>query len=345
MSQRAIDYNKRRGYSRSTIKKIQGAVGAEPDGHWGPLTAAAVMQWQSAHGLEADGAVGPATLAALAQAEGWAEVRALTPVEASFLIGLTVIFEGGSSNPYGATNRDGEYEGRFDEPKRDAEGRPIPPAERRDHAGFKPHSCSKFRPGSEGIHVGLSWGAWQFTQDGGSLGRVLERWREIDEGEFFGAFGGSERALAVLEVVMRPGSKSVASADGTGRRSPRVQPVLGEDLWRGLWLQQFRDAGKLPGAQQAQREIAAERYLQPVIKGRGGYKGLRDFGLTGQADVAVAFDIAIQFGVGGCLKRLNRPGVGDSGDIRRLIDQLPERRRPRRRHIMSQCLPWVSYAL
>ncbi|QCG93975.1 lysozyme [Azospirillum sp. TSA2s] len=47
------------------IKRIQSIVGVVPDGHYGPLTKAAVSRWQTAHSLQADGVVGPRTAAAM----------------------------------------------------------------------------------------------------------------------------------------------------------------------------------------------------------------------------------------------------------------------------------------
>lgn len=48
------------------VEAVQHAVGAEPDGIYGPVTAAAVKRWQKAHGLDDDGIVGPLTRAKMA---------------------------------------------------------------------------------------------------------------------------------------------------------------------------------------------------------------------------------------------------------------------------------------
>ncbi|WP_376956424.1 glycoside hydrolase family protein (plasmid) [Azospirillum sp. A26] len=53
------------GSDADRIKAIQRIVGVTPDGHYGPLTKAAVTRWQAAHFLVADGIVGPKTAAAM----------------------------------------------------------------------------------------------------------------------------------------------------------------------------------------------------------------------------------------------------------------------------------------
>lgn len=53
------------GPEESRIKRIQAIVGVTPDGHYGPVTLAAVTLWQAAHHLRADGIVGPITARAM----------------------------------------------------------------------------------------------------------------------------------------------------------------------------------------------------------------------------------------------------------------------------------------
>ena len=53
------------GSDADRIKAIQRIVGVVPDGHYGPLTKAAVIRWQAAHYLVADGVVGPRTAKAM----------------------------------------------------------------------------------------------------------------------------------------------------------------------------------------------------------------------------------------------------------------------------------------
>lgn len=53
------------GSDADRIRAIQRAVGVVPDGHYGPLTKAAVVAWQAKHFLVADGVVGPKTAAAM----------------------------------------------------------------------------------------------------------------------------------------------------------------------------------------------------------------------------------------------------------------------------------------
>lgn len=57
----AVRYNQGRGFSSTTVKTIQKAVGSGADGVIGPNTVRAIAAWQANHGLSADGKVGPAT--------------------------------------------------------------------------------------------------------------------------------------------------------------------------------------------------------------------------------------------------------------------------------------------
>lgn len=53
------------GSDADRIRRIQAIVGVAQDGHYGPLTRAAVTLWQAAHMLQADGVVGPVTAKAM----------------------------------------------------------------------------------------------------------------------------------------------------------------------------------------------------------------------------------------------------------------------------------------
>jgi len=52
------------------VRRVQAALGEQPDGHFGPLTHAAVLLYQRARGLAPDGVVGPATWARMEREEG-----------------------------------------------------------------------------------------------------------------------------------------------------------------------------------------------------------------------------------------------------------------------------------
>jgi hypothetical protein len=65
----AVHYNRGRGFRPAEIERIQAAVGATPDGSWGPQTVQKVAAWQAARGLSVDGKVGPRTLESIEEAQ------------------------------------------------------------------------------------------------------------------------------------------------------------------------------------------------------------------------------------------------------------------------------------
>lgn len=79
----AVNYNKKRGYSKSEWKKIQQVVGTEADGIPGKNTATAIYHWQLSHGLEADGKCGPATYGAIQSASAGATTTPSAPAAPS----------------------------------------------------------------------------------------------------------------------------------------------------------------------------------------------------------------------------------------------------------------------
>lgn len=335
--QKAIRYNERRGYPKSFVKKVQEMVGAEETGDWDEAAVEAVAQWQHEEGLTVDGMVGPNTKDRMT--EGFPrEERVLTEDEKDKIIAFTTRHEGGHRNPYSACNRDGEWKGLFDRPKKDSKGNRIPPNKRYLYPNFDPNGHSQYHP-SGGSHVGLSWGAWQVTQDAGTLGRVLQFAFDEEPEVFVHVFGGEEAAKELLEVTQRKGG------DEGGTRSPRVQPVQGVDLWEEPWVSRFKKAGTLEVFQRAQRKGICKR-LNRILDPDREFN-VWDFGFTSQGEIAVLFDISVQFGLGGMTKRWRRalgsPVAGETYDIMDVIRELPEKRQDRRVSILKEADSWVHY--
>lgn len=328
----AIGWNRARHSKEDTIR-IQEAVGADADGWWGHETITMIMQWQFDHGLKQDGKVGSETLREMRKevVDQDVEWRPLTDEEVDHIISMTVEIEAGyTGDPYSAMNLDAEHEGWFDRPRRDASGRKLKPAERAQQPDHKPHAASKYGPHG-GIHIGLSWGIIQFTLDGGSLGRVLTRAHTLNPVEFMQPWEGDGPEL--LEVSNREGTSGLRAKK---TRGPRVHPVGGEDLWTGQWPARFKAAAKLECFRRAQRDIARKEYFEPARKIVEGY------GLSGQGDLAVAFDMCVQYGAGGARKRFKKAGHGAPiGDV---IATIGDRRGRERRHeILAHADVWVHY--
>ncbi|HEX3455576.1 MAG TPA: hypothetical protein VHS03_13190 [Gaiellaceae bacterium] len=161
---------------------------------------------------------------------------------------------------YGAINADGEYKGRFGP----------------DHPAYHHH------------HIGLSYGIIQFTQESGTLGRLLTMMRDRDAATFHQVFG--DHADELIQVTTAAGPPSSASADG---RSARTQPVDGADLWEEPWISRFRQAGQVTAFQAAQNELAATTFIDPMIHFAG------DLGLDTDRALTMVVDRAVQMGVGG----------------------------------------------
>jgi len=320
----AARYNARQNLSAQAVKKIQTTLDVYPSGVLDKGTLLAVLAYQDANGFVADGKIGPATYDAL-QATWEPETRVFDDAAVDRIVSFTVAFEGGSKDPYGAVNADGEYRGLFDKPKKDASGKRIPYKDRTNR-----NANSQYHK-SGGSHVGISIGAWQHTQRSGGVGKVLKAWRALSEADFYAAFGGRSNAEAVYDVA-------TAKGGGKGLRCPRTQPVKGKDLWEDPWVSRFRKASRYPSYAAAQRKVIGERLYKVV-------EFARDCGFTDQASFAVLFDIAVQYGVGGMRKRV-RKALGSTGpyDVRDVIAALPASKRDRRYKIYRAADRWVRYA-
>jgi len=228
-------------------------------------------------GAKVDGKLGSTTVGLITNKyPPVTQVLPFTDAIADSLIAITSRMESGGK--YWACNRDGEYEGHFDKPGR-------------------PHRASKH--GRTPIHIGLSWGVIQFTQDGGTLGKVLQKAFDKDPETFKSTFG--DNAEKMLKVVTAKGQSGLRSGK---LRSSRVQKVGGADLWQAPWLSMFKAAGKLELFQWAQRWVASTSYMSPA------FKHAKAVHLNSERALAVLFDRTVQLGSGGMRSLLARAGVG-----------------------------------
>lgn len=264
-----------------------------------------VATFQKAHELTVDGKCGAMTATLFRQElmDG-GEVRTLTRDD---LIGVALEiskFEG----KFDAMNRDGEFRGLFDRPPKSW------------------HWASKNNPDNEhGIHVGLSYGFIQFTQDSGQLGKLLKMMSAANSSKFKQVFGPKSEEL--LEVTNRPGKARTFSDFGEdGLRSPRVQPVGGEDLWDSAhWTASFKEAATVPEFHRAQLELAVEDYVKPALK------LCEDFDLRSERAVAFAFDRCVQYGASGARKKLfgltpRQAGEGEHAYLLRFMRKYEDKR-------------------
>lgn len=296
----AVEYNNSKNYSSDCWKLIQYKAGTQADGQPGKNTANAIASFQNAAGLKEDGKAGPSTLSFMS-----VEVEYVTYLSAVFepftdaaadrLVKLTADMESGGN--YGACNRDGEYEGKFDKKG-------------------KTHRASKY--GDTPIHIGLSWGYIQFTQDGGTLGRVLSIAHKRDPEAFNAVFGND--AETMLAIVTKKGKSGLQTST---LRGTRVQKVGGVDLWKDPWVSRFKKAAELELFQWAQRMVAMEDYMSPA------FKHAVKMNLNSERGLVVLFDRTVQLGAGGMRSLLARAGVGSTNDfddpvmdIRHQLDKL-----------------------
>ncbi len=176
------------------------------------------------------------------------------------IINQTAVHESGGD--FGAVNRDGEFEGRF------------------NRAGH-------VHPASGRFHIGLSYGVVQFTQDSGTLGKLLEEMRQRDPSTFADVFGRNSDALVDLTTA------NGATSQRTPPRGVRVRPLNGADLWEDPWVSRFRDAAEHKPFQSAQLLLAARLYLDPMVQFASW------LGLNTDRALGMVFDRSVQMGRGG----------------------------------------------
>lgn len=239
-----------------------------------------VKQFQARKGLSEDGILGPGTYSIIVES-------LLTPKDLAVMkaISHTISHESGGS--YSSMNLDGEFRGRFDK------------------VWLERHGTK--HPASGKIHIGLSFGIIQFTQDGGSLGLLLRESAKRNPDKFKRIFGSSWDVL--LDVLTSPGQSGLASRRLRGPRVREIPVRIGDtmaakDIWEKPWTDAFKRFGEDPEFQAVQRELAVREYLVPILP------RLKELGLVSEKAVAAAFDGSVHRGVGGFRTLLNRIAKG-----------------------------------
>lgn len=75
------------------------------------------------------------------------------------------------------------------------------------------------------VHIGLSYGIIQYTQDGGPLGQLLQEMQSKNSAEFIRVFGGGDKTIAdLLVTTTTSGHPDVATS----------VPLSGQQYWNSL---------------------------------------------------------------------------------------------------------------
>ena len=140
-------------------------------------------------------------------------------------------------------------------------------------------------------HLGLTYGAFPFVQEQGTLGALLAMMQLRDATAFERYFGRAADIL-VRMTGNSEGPHAWESADGL---SPRLQPLDGAPLWQEPWLARFRAAAQHLPFQGAQNELAAKRFIFPLLP------ALAQMGLDSEQALTLAVDRAVQMGADAAL--------------------------------------------
>jgi hypothetical protein len=194
------------------------------------------------------------------------------------------------------------------------------------------------------VHIGLSWGFIQFTQDSGSLGKVLERMHGKDPDLFSKKFGDNfQELLSVTTASGISGQEQFENAGGKSKAEefrkagkviygPRVKEVEEKKggnkvhIWKSPWLERFVAAGKEKIFQDAQDEEAIESYLNPALS------ACRKYNIRTDRGIALAFDRVVNQGVGGfarlCEKTANSKSISGPESEKAFIKCLRDHWKP-----------------
>jgi hypothetical protein len=140
-------------------------------------------------------------------------------------------------------------------------------------------------PAYNRYHLGLTFGAFPFVQEQGTLGQLLRLMRERDAATFDSTF--PEAAQLVAVTTSGEGPHAWDSPDGY---SPRLAPVAGQRLWQEPWVGRFKRAGRHAAFQGAQNELAARLWIEPVRQ------VAKQLGLDSDQALTLVVDRAMQMG-------------------------------------------------
>lgn len=271
-----------------------------------------VVKFQRTKGIKDDGVLGPATYQMMIDRKPSGKEAAI-----KLIVDKTIAKESGGR--YDAMNLDGEFAGKFDKVWLQRHGRK--------------------HPASGVCHIGLSFGIIQFTQDGGSLGKLLRKCAQANPERFKQVFGPTWQQL--LSVVAAEGKSGFANLKLRGVRVQQVpvQTSTGvlelKDIWEKPWTDKFKAFGAIPEFQAQQRELAVEEYLIPILP------ILKEKGWLSEKSVAAAFDGAVHRGVSGMKSFLKS---AKSKDEKTALQELASRD-PRRASIINDSsLSWDRWA-
>lgn len=139
---------------------------------------------------------------------------------------------------------------------------------------------SKWNPDDNGH--GPSFGLIQFNATVGSLGKLIVMMREAKPEWWVLLFADSSPPL-------EPGNQDHAKAWG------QAVAAGSPSYWKAL----LQLSGQVPIWQQCQRQLAREEYFDPAAR------LCARFGLTSERAHAMAFDVAVQYGVAGLERMFN----------------------------------------
>lgn len=164
------------------------------------------------------------------------------------------------------------------------------------------------------VHIGLSWGFIQFTQDSGNLGKVLKLMSEKNKTEFSEVFGDNWKELLKIATASGKSGQELFQSNGGKKKADKLREDKKEffgsrvkkiaikkggpekHLWEKPWVDRFEKAGKIEVFQRAQDEVAISDFLEPALS------ICKDFNIQTAKGVVITFDRCVNQGVGGCRK-------------------------------------------